>query len=91
MLWFLLLVAAAWAAVGVLLARWLKQSGHARPFKRKEVSSRQIYGEGVGYGREAVFGGSVGDGDREERGARLGQGRGRDSGIVEGEGRVKGF
>lgn len=68
---FLLVLAAAWAVVGILLARWLKQAGHNKPFKGKEWSSRDLYGGGVGFGRgsERTFGGgdagSKGRGDCE--------------------------
>ncbi|KAL1795505.1 hypothetical protein ACET3X_005729 [Alternaria dauci] len=60
-----LLIAAIWLTVGILLAKWLKQSGHARPFKLKTVSSRDIYGGGVGYGRmEHSYGrGAAGEGE----------------------------
>lgn len=62
MSWFLpfvLILALVWAAVGVLLARWLKQSGHAKPFKGKEWTSRDLYGGGVGFGKtgEDMLGG----------------------------------
>jgi hypothetical protein len=58
---FLIIVAIAWAVVGVLLAKWLKQAGHARPFKRREFSGRNVYGGGVGFGSNI---GSVRQGSR---------------------------
>ena len=62
---FVLILAAAWAAVGILLARWLKQAGHAKPFKGKAWTERELYGAGAGHGRDVgqVFGRSVGDGE----------------------------
>jgi hypothetical protein len=32
---FLIAIAAFWAAIGVLLARWLKQAGYNKPFAFK--------------------------------------------------------
>lgn len=81
-----LLIAAIWLTVGILLAKWLKQSGHARPFKGRNFSSREIYGGGVGYGRvESSFGqGAASEGRGQE-------GRERGVGVpVMGLGRVKG-
>ncbi|KAH6846780.1 hypothetical protein CC77DRAFT_1052613 [Alternaria alternata] len=81
-----LLIAAVWCTVGILLARWLKQSGHARPFKGRTFSSRELYGGGVGYGRvENSFGqGAASEGRGQE-------GRERGVGIpLTGVGRVKG-
>jgi hypothetical protein len=49
---FLVIVALAWTAVGVLLAKWLKQAGHARPFSGRELSGRELFGGGVGFGRD---------------------------------------
>ncbi|KAJ4369586.1 hypothetical protein N0V83_005348 [Neocucurbitaria cava] len=59
---FILIIAFAWAIVGILLARWLKQAGHARPWKGKEWEERELYGGGVGYGMEGrrVLGGGIG-------------------------------
>jgi hypothetical protein len=79
---FALLVAATWAVIGVLLAKWLKQSGHARPFTGRAFSSQELYGGGVGYGRGAGFGGGAVGGE---------EGRERGVGVpVLGVGRVKG-
>jgi hypothetical protein len=73
---FILLLACFWLVIGVLIAKWLKQAGHAKPFKGKDWQERQLYGAGVG------FGGSAGAGVRENRKVGLGQ---------FGEGRVKGL
>jgi len=82
---FALLIAAAWATVGILLAKWLKQSGHARPFKGRNWDSRELYGGGSGYGRDLGLGGSSSQGRGQN-------GRERGVGIpLTGVGRVKGF
>ncbi|KAF1935772.1 hypothetical protein EJ02DRAFT_428115 [Clathrospora elynae] len=44
---FLVLIAAAWATIGIFLAKWLKQSGYARPFKGRDWDERQLYGAGL--------------------------------------------
>ncbi|KAH9882952.1 hypothetical protein J1614_000318 [Plenodomus biglobosus] len=49
---FVVILAMTWATIGVLLARWLKQAGHTKPFKGRELSSHDLYGGGSGYGRE---------------------------------------
>ncbi|CBX96967.1 predicted protein [Plenodomus lingam JN3] len=54
---FVLVLALAWAAVGILLARWLKQAGYAKPLKGRDLSSRDLYGGGAGYGRMGDQGG----------------------------------
>lgn len=61
---FLIIIAVAWTVVGILLAKWLKQAGHARPFKGRELSGRDVYGGGVGFGRDVGFGGRGVDGRR---------------------------
>lgn len=72
----IIVLALAWTAVGVLLARWLKQAGHNRPFRGRDWQARDLYGGGVGHGK-SVFGGG------REGGVRvLGSG---------GQGRVKGI
>lgn len=75
----LILIASAWCAVGILLAKWLKQAGHARPFSGRELSDRDKYGGGVGFGRL----GGIADGDRGEgRQVKLGEfGSGRVKGV----------
>jgi hypothetical protein len=83
---FLVLLALAWAAVGILLAKWLKQAGHTRPFTRRELNGRELYGGGVGFGRTVGFEG-VG---REVLGAGPGGGRAVEMGGF-GGGRVKGI
>lgn len=72
----LILIASAWCAVGILLAKWLKQAGHARPFSGRDRSGREVYGGGVGFGRMT-------SGEREERReVRLGEfGSGRVKGV----------
>ncbi|RMZ67177.1 ubiquitin metalloprotease fusion [Pyrenophora seminiperda CCB06] len=47
----LILIASAWCVVGILLAKWLKQAGHARPFSGRRLSAREVYGGGGGVGR----------------------------------------
>lgn len=77
---FILIVALVWAILGVLLARWLKQSGHARPFKGRNWDERELYGGGVGHGMESrdVFGGAA----EGKRGIGLGEfGKGRFKGL----------
>jgi hypothetical protein len=85
-MWFsllLVLIAAFWLVIGVMLAKWLKQAGHTKPFKGRETD---IYGGGRGYGRETQLQGS----EREFSG--FGGGGGRDIGLGGfGEGRVKGL
>ncbi|KAH5968401.1 hypothetical protein HBI87_050870 [Parastagonospora nodorum] len=83
----ILLLAAFWAAIGVLLARWLKQAGYARPLK---FTGRDLnlYGAGTGFGRETGFEG------RERMEGRVLAGQGRDVRGVSGGwggGRVKGL
>lgn len=58
---FILLVAVAWAVVGILLAKWLKQAGHSRPIKGRDLDDRDIYGGGVGFGRQVGLQGSSRD------------------------------
>ncbi|KAH7371954.1 hypothetical protein BKA66DRAFT_468921 [Pyrenochaeta sp. MPI-SDFR-AT-0127] len=98
MSWFIpfaIILAGVWAFVGILLARWLKQAGHTKPFKGKDWSETDLYGGGVGHGRDShqVFGRSVGESSGRPVG--LGQyGPGRDAGIALGQfgkGRVKGM
>lgn len=95
MAWFIPLIfvlAAAWAVVGILLARWLKQAGHNKPFKSRHLEDRELYGGGVGFGRHVGLSGS----EREVRGmGRAGAGVGTEERSVGlggyGEGRVKGL
>jgi hypothetical protein len=78
-----LALALFWATIGVMLARWLKQAGYAKPlkFKGKELN---LYGAGTGFGRRTEWG------ERDD-GRVLATG-GRDVGIAGfGEGRVKGL
>lgn len=79
---FLIAVAAFWAFIGLKLAQWLKQSGHSKPFKGRQVD---FYGGAAGYGRD------VGIQAQEREYRRLG--RGGDVGGMRGfgEGRVKGM
>lgn len=78
----LIFLALVWAALGVLLAKWLKQSGRARPFKGKAWRDSELYGAGVGVGRVKGMG---------ESSSGLG-GVGERKGVLEfGRGRVKGF
>jgi hypothetical protein len=74
---FVIFLALAWAAVGVLLAKWLKQAGHARPFNVKG-RERDVYGAGVGYGREVGLQGMGRDvsGFGGDGGRRIGLGEG---------------
>lgn len=67
---FILVLASAWATIGLLLAKWLKQSGHARPFTGRNWSDRELYGGGVGFGR--VAGVAADYNHSEEYGRRLG-------------------
>lgn len=67
----LLLLAAAWALIGILLARWLKQAGHTKPFKGREWTGRELYGGGVGFGG-ATQGSLGGRGGGRERADGLG-------------------
>lgn len=62
---FILILALAWLVVGILIARWLKQAGHTKPFKGKQWTSRDIYGGGAGGGRTGYqgLGSAVEDGD----------------------------
>jgi hypothetical protein len=90
MVWFvplLLVLAVFWAVIGVMLAKWLKQAGHNRPIHGRQLHEREIYGGGVGFGREVGLSGS-------ERGME-GLGRGKATGHVSlngyGAGRVKGL
>lgn len=85
---FLLLVAAAWAVVGILLAKWLKQAGHSKPLKSRHLDDREIYGGGVGFGRDVGLGGAerdlgaMGRGGEGERLVGLGSyGKGRVKGL----------
>ncbi|KAF2033532.1 hypothetical protein EK21DRAFT_58432 [Setomelanomma holmii] len=74
MVWFipfLLLVAAAWAVVGILLARYLKQAGYNKPIKGRSLDASEIYGGGVGFGnQEGLQAGS----SRDPEGMRVGRG-----------------
>jgi hypothetical protein len=80
---FAILLALFWLTIGVMLAKWLKQAGHTKPFSGRE---RDIYGGAGGVGRSVELGGGSG---REN--LNLGGG-GRYVGIGEyGEGRVKGL
>ncbi|KAF2826536.1 hypothetical protein CC86DRAFT_292472 [Ophiobolus disseminans] len=90
MVWFIpfiLLVAAAWAIVGLLLAKWLKQAGHNRPIKTRHLEDRDIYGGGVG------FGGHVGLGGAEREVGGMGRGRAERTVAMGGygKGNVKGL
>ena len=93
MLPLLLLLAAFWALIGLLLARYFKQAGYQRPFsfKGRDLQDRDIYGGGVGFGREVGMGGR----GRDVGGlGRSGNGDEGGSGRVEGGygvGRVKGL
>lgn len=76
----IIFLALVWGALGVLLAKWLKQSGYARPFKGKVWRDSELYGAGVGVGRVKGVGES-----------ESGVGRGEMKGMLEfGRGRVKG-
>lgn len=79
---FVIALAAFWAFIGLKLAQWLKQSGHSHPFKGRQVD---IYGGGIGYGRDV----GIHTQEREYRGL----GRGGDVGGMRGHGerKVKGF
>jgi glucokinase len=84
MLFTLLLVflAVFWAVIGLMIAKWLKQAGHTKPFEGRDI---HLYGGGTGYGRDAALQG------RSEREVR-GFGEGRSVGLGGyGEGRVKGL
>lgn len=78
---FVVALAAFWAFIGLRLAQWLKQSGHSKPFKGRQVD---IYGGGLGYGRDMGIQAQA----REYRGL----GRGGDAGGMKGygEGKIKG-
>lgn len=78
---FIILLAAFWAFIGVMLAKWLRQAGHAKPFKGRNID---LYGGGNGYGRDKGLG-------AEEREVRFGGTGGRVVGMGYGEGRVKGL
>lgn len=86
-MWFSLLIillAAFWLVIGVMLAKWLRQAGHTKPFKGRDID---IYGAGRGYGRETQLQGS-----EREFGGFVGGGGGRDVRLGGfGEGRVKGL
>lgn len=85
-MWFsllIILVAAFWLVIGVMLAKWLKQAGHTKPFKGRETD---VYGGGRGYGRETQLQGS----EREFSGFVGGGARNIGLGGF-GEGRVKGL
>jgi hypothetical protein len=56
-----LFLAAAWAVIGVLLAKWLKQAGYTRPFKGRQWRDSELYGDGVGFGRVKGVRGGVGE------------------------------
>lgn len=79
---FVVALAAFWAFIGLKLAQWLKQSGHSKPLKGRQVD---IYGGGVGYGRDV----GIQSGEREYTGL----GRGGDVGGMTsyGGGKVKGM
>ncbi|EUC40129.1 hypothetical protein COCMIDRAFT_109601 [Bipolaris oryzae ATCC 44560] len=49
---FVIFLAIAWAILGVLLAKWLKQAGYARPFRGREFTDTELYGSGVGVGSQ---------------------------------------
>lgn len=49
---FVLFLAAAWAVLGIFLAKWLKQAGYARPFRGREFTDTELYGSGVGVGNQ---------------------------------------
>jgi hypothetical protein len=90
MIWFIpfiLLVAAAWAAVGVLLAKYLKQAGYNKPLKGRHLDARDIYGGGVGFGRQA---GLEASSSRDMTATTRGSGRPMQMGQY-GDGRVKGL
>lgn len=80
MAWFLplvLILAIVWGVLGILLARWLKQAGHNKPFKGKDWRANELYGGGAGHGRD-VFGGA----EKGQRSIALGQfGGGRVKGV----------
>jgi hypothetical protein len=79
---FAILLAVFWCTIGIMLAKWLKQAGHTKPFSGRE---RDIYGGAAGVGRSVELGG-------DGRGVELGGGGGRYVGIGDyGEGRVKGL
>jgi hypothetical protein len=87
---FVLLLAGAWAVVGILLAKWIKQAGHNRPFNSRHLDDKEIYGGGVGFGREVGLGGSSRDVSGVGRAGPSAGGRVVGLGGY-GEGRVKGL
>jgi hypothetical protein len=83
---FIFLLAAFWVLIGVMLAKWLKQAGHNRPINGRQLNEREIYGGGVGFGRQVGLGGS----ERDMEG--MGRGKGGRVGMNGyGAGRVKGL
>ena len=74
---FILLLAIAWGVVGILLAKWLKQAGHNKPLKGRHLEDSEVYGGGVGFGREVGLGGS----EREMDGMARGGVKGRTVGM----------